>query len=336
MIDYRRSDTYIISPGGEDNLHKADDINTEKYEIMDLLTAFRTFIRIAETGSFSAVAREVGATQPAISRQIAALEDHLGARLLQRSTRSLRLTEDGNDLLAHARLVVDAVDQTEAAIGQRRDQAAGLVRLGSPTVFGRLYLAPHVGLLLERHPQLSIELVVADDVMDMVQAGLDLALRVGEVSDAGLVARRVGSTVSMAVAAPAYLTEHGEPTRPEDLVRHHCIVNTRLPTPELWRFTGTDGTAHVSVAGRLRSNSVEAIMEAAIAGVGIAMLPTWMVGDELRNGRLQPILQAWQPNPRPISVVYPSRRFLAPRTRAVIDFLVDEFRLDPIISAYGV
>jgi DNA-binding transcriptional LysR family regulator len=302
---------------------------------MDLLAAFRTFIRIAETGSFSAVAREVGATQPAISRQIAALEEHLGARLLQRSTRSLRLTEDGNDLLSHARLVVDAVDQTEQAIGRRRDQAAGLVRLGSPTVFGRLYVAPHIGLLLERHPQLSVELLMTDDVVDMVQAGLDLAIRVGEVNDAGLVARRVGSTVAMAVAAPEYLARHGEPAQPADLADHECIIFTRGVSPEQWQFSGAEGLIPVPVSGRLRADSIEAVMEAAIAGVGIALLPTWMVGETLRHGQLRAILQAWQPKRRSISLVYPSRRFLAPRTRAVIDFMVDEFRLDPIISAYG-
>ncbi len=302
---------------------------------MDLLAALRTFVRIAETGSFSAVAREVGATQPAISRQIAALEDHLGARLLQRSTRSLRLTEDGNDLLAHARLVIEAVDQTEAAIGQRRAQAAGLVRLGSPTVFGRMYVAPHIGMLLERHPQLSVELQMTDDVVDMVQAGLDLAVRVGEVQDAGLVVRRVGTTAAIAVAAPAYLEAHGEPMEPGDLVRHQCIIFTRIAAPDQWQFTGPEGSVPVPVTGRLRSNSIEAVMEAAIAGVGIALLPTWMVGDAVRDGQLRTILQHWKPQRRSISLVYPSRRFLAPRTRAVIDFLVDEFRLDPVISAYG-
>jgi DNA-binding transcriptional LysR family regulator len=325
----------VAYPPGADNLFIRDDIDTEKFQIMDLLAALRTFVRIAETGSFSAVAREVGATQPAVSRQIAALEDHLGARLLQRSTRSLRLTEDGTDLLAHARLVIEAVDQTEAAIGQRRDQAAGLVRVGSPTVFGRLYLAPHIGILLERHPMLSIELLMTDDVVDMVHAGLDLALRVGEVQDASLVARRVGSTMTVTLASPVYIEQHGEPQTPADLVHHQSILNTRLPSPEEWQFTGPDGIVPVPVTGRLRANSIEAVKEAALAGVGIALLPTWMVGEEMRDGRLRPILQAWQPKRRPISLVYPSRRFLAPRTRAVIDFLVDEFRLDPIISAYG-
>ncbi len=303
---------------------------------MDVLGAFRTFIRVAETGSFSAVAREVGATQPAISRQVAALEAHLGARLVQRSTRSLTLTEDGRDLLGHARLVLDAVEQAEAAIGRQRIAPVGLVRLGCPASFGRLYVAPRIGTLLERYPQLSVELVIADDVVDMVQERLDLTLRVGAISDASLVARRVGSTVSIAVAAPDYLEQHGEPAHPADLESHDCVLFTRLADPHTWTFGGADGDVPVHVSGRLRTDSVEAMAEAVLAGVGIGLVPSWMLHDAVQTGRLRALLTDWRPSRRPISVVYPSRRFLAPRTRVVIDFLVDEFRLDPVISAYGV
>lgn len=302
---------------------------------MDLLAAFRTFIRIAETGSFSAVAREVGATQPAVSRQVAALEGHLGARLFQRSTRSLTLTEDGRDLLTHARLVVEAVEETEAAIGRRRTSPSGTVRLGCPGVFGRLYVAPRLNRLLDRYPDLSVDLSMTDSVVDMVQDGLDLSIRVGEVQDASLVARRIGSTTAIAVASEAYIAAHGEPVHPTDLAQHQCIIFTRTPTPDIWNFIGKDGALAVPVAGRLRTNGIEAVIEAASAGVGVALVPIWMMREEGVSSRLRQVLQAWQPPRRPISVVYPSRRFLAPRTRAVIDFLVDEFRLDPMVSSYG-
>jgi DNA-binding transcriptional LysR family regulator len=302
---------------------------------MDLLAGLRIFIRIAETGSFSAVAREMGATQPAVSRQIAALETHLGSRLFQRSTRSLTLTEDGRDLLSHARLVVEAVEETESAIGRRRTSPAGMVRLGCPGVFGRLYVAPRIHRLLDRYPELSIDLAMTDNVVDMVQDGLDLSIRVGEVTDASLVARRIGSTTAIVVASESYLTAHGEPAHPSELSAHSCIVFTRTATPETWNFSGAEGPLSVPVHGRLRTNGIEAVLEAAIAGVGIALVPTWMMRDATHNSRLRTILQAWKPRRRAISVVYPSRRFLAPRTRAVIDFLVDEFRLDPMISSYG-
>jgi DNA-binding transcriptional LysR family regulator len=302
---------------------------------MDLLASLRIFTRIAETGSFSSVAREMGATQPAVSRQIAALETHLGARLFQRSTRSLTLTEDGRELMTHARAVIEAVEATEAAIGRRRISPAGLVRLGCPGVFGRLYVAPRLHLLLARYPELSVDLSMSDQVVDMVQEGLDLSIRVGEVQDASLVARRIGSTTAIAVASEAYLARVGEPLHPTDLERHECIIFNRIPTPETWNFEGADGKFAVPIAGRFRTNGIEAVIEAALAGIGVALVPMWMMQGDMMGTRLRPILQAWRPPRRPISVVYPSRRFLAPRTRAVIDFLVDEFRLDPLISAYG-
>lgn len=302
---------------------------------MDLLAAFKTFVRITETGSFSAVAREIGATQPAISRQVAQLEEHLGVRVFQRSTRSLTMTEDGRDLLTHARLVLDTVAEAEAAIGKRRTSAAGLVRIGCPTVFGRIYIAPKIGGLLERYPGLTIDLSVADDVVDMVQAGLDLAIRVGEIADPSLVARKLGSTTPTTIASHNYLQKHGEPAEPGELVNHECIVLTRGPDPNEWVFTGPEGTVTVPVRGRFRSNGIEAVLAATMNGIGISRMPAWMAKDALQTGQVRRILAGWRPKSRPIFAVYPSRRFLAPRTRAVIDFLVDEFRLDPLISAYG-
>jgi DNA-binding transcriptional LysR family regulator len=232
--------------------------------------------------------------------------------------------------------VLDAVEVAEGAIRRRRAAPAGLVRLGCPSVFGRLYVAPRIGALLARYAELCIELVMTDDVVDMVQEGLDLTLRVGEVTDATVVARRVGATTSLVVASPDYLAQRGAPQQPADLAGHDCVIFSRAAVPESWNFSGADGLMTVPVSGRLRVNSIEAVLQAAITGVGVALVPTWMLREELRNGQLVSVLQAWQPPRRPISLVYPSRRFLAPRTRAVIDFIVDEFRLDPVISAYGV
>ncbi len=302
---------------------------------MDLLAAFRTFVRISETGSFSAVAREVGATQPAISRQVAQLEEHLGARLFQRSTRSLALTEDGRDLLPHARHVLEAVEETVAVVGRRKSSPAGTVRLGCPSVFGRLYVAPRIGLLLTRHPELAVEMSVSDDVQDMVLAGLDLAIRVGDITDASLVARRIGLTVGQTIASVDYLERMGEPQRPEDLARHECIVFTRTNEQDVWTFDGPDGPVNVQVQGRMRSNDIEAVLAAVVGGLGISRVPVWMMRDQLAAGQVRKVLTGWRSKGRPIYAVYPSRRFLAPRTRAMIDFLVDEFRLDPLISAYG-
>lgn len=302
---------------------------------MDLLAAFRTFVRVAESGSFSAVAREVGATQPAISRQIATLEQHLDARLIQRTTRSLTLTEDGRDLLAHARRVLDCVEEAETAVGRRQGAPSGLVRIATPATFGRLYVAPRMRRLLDRYPELSVELHMSDNVIDLIASGIDLAIRGGTVPEGSLVARRVGASARHVVASAEYLDRNGTPNHPSDLARHSCIVLLQSATPNEWRFEGPGGAIAVEVGGRFRTDSTEAMRAAVVGGVGLALAPAWAFGDDLPSGRVRAVLQAFNAEDVPIHAVYPSRRNLAPRTRAVIDFLLDEFRLDPAISTYG-
>lgn len=302
---------------------------------MDLLAAFRTFTRVAETGSFSAVAREMGTTQPSVSRQITALEEHLGARLIQRTTRRLALTEDGRDLLGHARRVLESVEEAEGAVGRGHTTPGGLVRIAAPVSFGRVYVAPRMRRLLDRYPDLAVELHMSDSVTDLIAQGIDLAIRGGAVNEASLVARRIGSSAQHVVASAEYLDRNGEPARPSDLVRHSCIVFLNRATPNEWSFEGPDGFIPVPVRGRFRTDSSEAMREAVVTGVGIALSSVWLFGEDLDAGRVRIVLSGFRARPVPIHAVYPSRRNLAPRTRAVIDFLVEEFRLDPTISSYG-
>ena len=302
---------------------------------MDLLAAYRAFVRVAESGSFSAVAREMGTTQPAVSRQIAALEDYLETRLIQRTTRRLTLTEDGRDLVVHARRVLDVVEESLSAVGRRRGAPSGLVRIGASVTFGRLYLAPRMARLLARYPELSIDLALSDSRADLIEQGLDLAVRAGQVTDASLVARRVGSITRVIVAATGYLAARGEPGHPTELGSHDCILFDRDAHPREWQFDGSEGPITVQVAGRFQTDSLEAAREAVLGGLGVAVLPAWVISEPLADGRVKAVLQRWQPPRVPMHTVYPSRRHLAPRTRAVIDFLVEEFRLDPVISAYG-
>ena len=302
---------------------------------MDLIAALRIFVRVAESGSFSAVAREVGATQPAVSRQVSALEEHLGARLIQRTTRSLTLTEDGRELLDHARRVLDSVEQAEAAVGRGHPAVGGLVRLAAPAGFGRLYVAPLMRRLMDRHPDLQVELRMSDATVDLVADGIDLALRAGRVGDAALVARRVGASPRQVFASADYLARNGTPEHPADLARHECIIFLQLAAPQEWRFDGPDGESAAQVRGRFRTDSSEAVREAVLGGIGLALSPSWMFGDELATGQVRAVLGGYRAGQVPIHAVYPTRRHLAPRTRAVIDFLADEFRLDPAISSYG-
>jgi DNA-binding transcriptional LysR family regulator len=304
---------------------------------MDLLAAFRCFVRVAETGSFSAVAREVGSTQPAISRQIAALEAHFEVRLIQRTTRSLTFTQDGQDLLAHARRVLDTVDETEEILGKRRASPSGTVRIASSTSMTRLHIIPRLPRLLQRYPQLEVEVSISEQAQDLVAENIDLALRAGVIADSSLVARHLGSTSRGVLAATDYLEKHGEPKTPQDLTQHSCLIYTggfgRSSAHE-WEFDGPDGTTTVEVNGRFRCDSNEGISEGIRAGLGVSRLPTWMFTEEIAQGRVKAILKEWQPPRVPIHAVYPSRRHLAPRVRAVIDFFVNEFRLDPVVSDY--
>ncbi len=302
---------------------------------MDLIAGLRTFVRVAEARSFTAVAREMGTTQPAVSRQVAALEEHLGARLIQRTTRSLTLTEDGRDLLGHARRVLDAAEEAEAAVGRQRGAPGGLVRLATPSVFGRLYVAPRLGRLLDRYPALSLELHVSDRPQDLVAEGIDLAVRAATVADSSLIARRIGSSSRITVASASYLDRHGEPQHPEDLAEHSCIPFLQHAAPFDWHFDGPGGEVTVRVAGRFSTDGSEAVREAVLAGIGFAVLPGWYFAEELLTGQVRAVLHEWQPPRIGLNAVYPSRRYLPRRTRAVIDFLVDELRLEPVLSSYG-
>ncbi len=302
---------------------------------MDLIAAIRIYVRVAESGSFSAIAREIGATQPAVSRQVSALEEHLGARLIQRTTRSLTLTEEGRAFLDHARRVLDCVAEAEAAVGRGHAVIGGLVRLAAPASFGRLYVAPLMRRLLDRHPDLLVELQMSDTTSDLIAGGIDVAIRAGQVSDANLVARRIGASPRQVFASADYLARNGLPLHPADLARHACVIFLQLASPHVWQFDGPDGAMSVQVEGRFRTDSSEAVREAVLGGLGLSLSPSWIFGDDVATGRVQPVLGGYRAGQVPIHAVYPTRRHLAPRTRAVIDFLAEEFRLDPAISSYG-
>ena len=303
------------------------------HEVMDLLAAFHTYVRVAEVGSFSAVAREVGATQSAISRQVAVLEEHLGARLIQRTTRSLTLTEDGRDLLDHARRVLDCVEQAEAAVGRRRLAPGGLVRVAAPASFGRLHISPRIPRLLDRYPELLVELHMSDNVTDLITGGIDLAIRGGPMTEASLVARRVVISPRYVVASADYLSRYGEPAHPSDLSSHSCIVFLNHVTPHKWSFEGPDGEIAVPITGRLRTDCSETMREAVLGGISIAFAPAWLFAADLAAGRVRAVLRGFRTEPVLLHAIYPSRRNLASRTRAVIDFLVEEFSLDPTLSS---
>ena len=292
---------------------------------MDLLGALGILVRVVETGSFSAVARERELSQAAVARQVSQLEEHFGVRLFHRTTRKLSLTDDGEMLLGLARPVLDGVDGLEAALGRQSASPVGLVRVGVTVAASRL-LAQRLPTLLADHPGLKVELVVGDRLGDMIEERLDLAMRVGEIKDASLVARRSGTAVRVVAAAPSYIKRRGEPSSPAELANHTCIVHDVGPNSDVWTFVTPDGPKDFRAPGGFLANDVRAVHLAARTGYGIAYLALFEVADDLRNGRLVRVLRDFPAPGVPFSLVYPSRRHLAPRTRLVIDFIWEQVR----------
>lgn len=301
---------------------------------MDLLGALSVLVRVVETGSFSAVARERQVSQSAVTRQISQLEQHFGVRLFHRTTRRLSLTDDGQTLMSHARHLLETAEEMEAALGLQSSSPTGLVRVGV-SVAGARYLAPRIPELLADHPGLKVELVVRDQFTDMIEERLDLALRSGEITDTSLVVRRVGNLGRAVVAAPIYLERYGAPATPDDLAGHTCLVHDTTPDADIWRFTGPEGPISVRVTGGFIANDSGAVRLAARAGHGVALLPELQVIDDVRSGRLFRLLSDYPSQRFPVHIVYPSRRNLAPRTRVVMDFVLEQTRRIQALLAVG-
>lgn len=299
---------------------------------MDQLSLLNTFVRVAERGSFSAVARDFNTSQPVISRQIAALEDELGVRLIQRTTRRLSLTEDGHVYLDHARSVVEAMEAAQASVGAALKTPTGLVRVGVPTSVG-MFLAARLPEFFARHPEMSLDLKLRDGQFDLVEEGLDLVISVAEATQTSVITRTIGSAASVLVASPAYIAAHGTPANPQELLHHECIVYTRPGIDRNWRFAGKGFDETVTVQGRFHVDSSEAVRRAARAGLGIAMLPRLTTIEDVDAGRLVTLLDAFCPMKVKVYAVLPSRRYIPTRTRAILDFLIAAFETTPFLQS---
>ena len=293
---------------------------------MDRLLAMQIFVRVVETGGFSAVARERNSTQSAVSKQVAALEQYLGAKLLTRTTRSLSLTDDGHRYFEDARRLVGEVLEAEGLLRHGEQQLVGWLRVAAAVGFGLRVLLPHVQSFMARHPQVKVDLVLNDNVIDLVEHGVDMAVRIGNLADSGLLARRIGDSRAVVVASRGYIAalraEQHLPQIPADLLGHPCIVYTELSTKNRWGFTGPDGTSvSVGVDGPLQSNSSEVVRAAMLNDMGIAYAPRWLVQDALQSGAAHILLPDWSANALPIQIVMPAHRRQAAKVRAFSDHL---------------
>lgn len=297
---------------------------------MDRLRLIETFVRVVDSGSFSAVAREERTTQSAISKQVKALEAQVGTRLLVRSTRSQSLTEAGQLYIERCRQVLDALEDARIEVHRAEHEIAGALRVAAPVAFGRMHLIPRLPAFYARFPKIRIQLQLEDGFTDLVADGIDVTFRVGELRDSRLVARRIGTAHRAVLAAPSYLARHGEPQHPDELTQHNCLVYTGLATLNEWLFTNAQGRSHaVRVAGNFETNSSEGLHQATLDGIGIAYVTAWNFGHDLRAGRVRPILPAYRAMPLPLNVVYQPARRPSLKVKAFVDYFAEAFRNDP-------
>lgn len=298
---------------------------------MDMPGAMIVFAQVVDSRSFSAAAVRLGLSKSAVSKQIAKLEDRLGARLLNRTTRTLSPTDAGQDFYERCLRVVREVEEAERAITHLSAEPRGLLRLSAPASFGREYLAPLVPEMLARWPELRIEALFEDRFVDVVAEGFDLVIRITRLQDSSLVARRIASCRRVVCAAPSYLERHGVPRTPAELLQHDCILYSYATDQNEWEFVGPDGRLEtVRVDGRLRANNAEVTLAALLAGAGLALSPDFIVGPDIAAGRLVPLLTDYENPFGAIYAVWPHNRNLAPKVRAVVDFLVERFATEPI------
>jgi DNA-binding transcriptional LysR family regulator len=297
---------------------------------MQSLTDIAVFVKVVELSSFTAAAEALQSSQPVVSKAVTRLEEKLGARLLNRTTRRLSLTEAGAELYRRSLRALEEIENAELEVARFQTEPRGALRISAPMSFSILHLGPVIHGFLERYPGVSVALELSDAQVDLVKDGVDVAIRIGRLQDSSLIARKIAPCRQVVCASPAYLEKRGVPERPEDLLEHNCIVYTLLSTPREWRFTAPDGEPLVvPVNGSMHSNNGLVNRGAAIAGAGIVLLPTFYIGEELRAGLLKPLLCKFKPQEIAMHAVYPERRNLLPKVRAFVDYLAATFGPEP-------
>lgn len=291
---------------------------------MDRLESMSLFVAAVEAGSLSAAGRRLGIPLATISRKISELEAHLKTRLLNRSARRLTLTEAGHAYLAACRRILDDVGEAERTAAGEYNTPTGELIITAPIVFGRLHVLPVVIAFLAAYPEVDVRLTLTDRITQLIDEHIDLAARIGQLPDSNMVAIRIGSIRHVVCASPAYLAEYGTPKTPEDLATHRCITfEGALAT---WSFGSGKAEFAVPVHSRLRVNTAEAAMDAAIAAVGMTRVLSYQIAEPVRSGTLRPVLQAFEPEPWPVSLVHAGHGLLPVKLRAFLDFAAPRIR----------
>jgi DNA-binding transcriptional LysR family regulator len=295
---------------------------------MDIIASMRVFTTVVSTGSFAGAAEKLGLSRGMATRHVAQLEERLGLRLLNRTTRKLSLTEAGADYHERTLQILALLDEAESAAEEHAGSPRGTLRLATSVGLGVLGMGRIIAAFLTKYPELKVDLVLSDRVVDLVEEGFDLAIRMGPKVDPGLIARKISDVALIVCASPAYLQRRGVPRRPRDLGSHDCLTYAYSTQETEWPFAQDGVEEKVRVAGSFRANNGNVLTNAAIEGLGIVRQPRYLVADALDQGRLVRLLPTWDAGSHTVNAVYPSRQFLPAKVRALIDFLVQQFQGD--------
>jgi DNA-binding transcriptional LysR family regulator len=289
--------------------------------MMDRLVAMDTFVRVVDTGSFSAAARQLRLGQPAVSKTVAQLEDRLGVQLLIRSTQGLTPTDAGQKFYEGAKRALEQADAADLAARGAGASLSGTLRIGAAVTFARLHVVPRLVTFLAAHPRLEMDVVLDDRTIDLVEAGIDVALRMGPMADSALVARKIAECPRRVLGTPAYFERHGVPMVPTDLAAHEAIVYDVKGGGSAWTFTRNGTESSITIGGRLRFTAAEGVREAVLAAAGLAIASEWMFGPELENGRVRVVLADWTLEPMELWAVFPTGRRASAKARAFVAFM---------------
>jgi DNA-binding transcriptional LysR family regulator len=288
---------------------------------MDRLAAMETFVRVMETGSFSEAARQLHVGQPAVSKAIAQLEERLGVKLLLRSTHGLTPTEAGENFYRHARRAMEEADEADLAARGAGAGLSGRLRVSAAPTFASLHVIPHLPEFLAAHPALDLEVILDDRPIDLIEEGIDVSLRMGDLEDSGLTARRIGQARRLVVGTPAYFRRAGEPHIPADLAARECVIYAKGPGRDVWLFRKDGSEISVAVQGRFRVSAAEGVRSAVLAGIGLAVASEWMFSPELAVGGVIAVLTDWAITPIDLWAVFPAGRVASAKARSFADFV---------------
>ena len=300
---------------------------------MNTFAALTAFVSVVDHGGFAKAARGMGLATSSVTRQVNTLEGYLGTQLLNRSTRSVTLTDAGERYYEQAARILGDLEEANRGISEAGGPPRGLLRVSLPVAFARLHVAPAVSDFLKTCPDIELDLMMTDSVVNLVEERVDLAIRIGVLESSGLIARKIAPHQRVVCAGPDYLEEYGEPRTPADLTRHSCLTFAYAGGGQSWRFAGPSGEEEVRVGGNLRADNSEVLREAAIGGSGLILMPTWLVGNDIEAGRLRAVLTDWEASQggpgAAIHAVYLPNRRGSKKVRAFIDFLITRFGSPP-------